>query len=438
MSAIAISGNTSESIYRSVRDLIQKGRLRPGEALPPLRELAETLAVNRNTVGAAYRRLASDGYVHADGRRGTIVGDNRTPTHGVPTSPPGLRNLSDGNPDPALLPDLGPALAQAARRKYLYGEFIELPELIETAPAFFSRPDMQPGQTAIVSGAMDGLERILVSCLKPGDRVIVEDPCFGTALDLVRALGLAPIPVEVDRYGIVPSSLERALRRDAQAIIITPVAQNPTGATMTADRLDRVIHILSKYENVLVIEDDHFGPLCIDSLPSNYGAHGKNWVTICSVSKFLGPDMRFAMLFGNPHVIKLVKVRQRLAARWVSHLLQGIALHFMLDPEMKKNLAHAGTVYTERRSLMKSRLEKLGFSPIEGIGLNIWVPMPDPKGLAQMLSAQGWMVRPGDAFTMEAGSGLRISTGRLDSETAEEFANALYGCITNLERSLTA
>jgi DNA-binding transcriptional MocR family regulator len=286
---------------------------------------------------------------------------------------------------------------------------------------------------------MDGLERILSGCFKPGDRVILEDPCFGSALDLVRALGMIPIPVQLDHHGIVPASLEGALRRSPQAIIITPVAQNPTGATMTAERLDRLIHILDKNENLLVIEDDHFGALCGDDvLPSNYGSHGKNWVTICSVSKCFGPDMRLAAIFGNREVIRIVKTRQRLGARWVSHLLQDAVLHLILSPRTSSHLVEAGAVYAERRTSVKARLEKLGFMPTPGFGINMWVPTPKAGEIASALSGHGWTVRAGRDLTLEASLGIRISTGRATPAVADDFANALEECIAYGDRSFAA
>jgi DNA-binding transcriptional MocR family regulator len=438
MPAQVIKGDTSEGIYRSARELIRNGTLRPGDTLPPLRELAASLSVNRNTVAGADRRLAFDVYVHADRRRGTIVVDNGRTAPATPASAPGLRNLSDGNPDPALLPDLSEALRRAASRKYLYGEFVESLQLVEALPIFFRRPEVQPAQIAVVGGAMDGLERILSGRFKPGDRVILEDPCFGSALDVVRTLGMVPVPVQVDQHGIVPSSLEGALRRNPQAIVITPVAHNPTGATMTADRLERLIHILDKHEDLLVIEDDHFGVLCADALPSNYGARGKNWIAICSVSKFFGPDMRFAALFGNPDIIRTVKARQRLGARWVSHLLQGAVLHLITDPETKSHLANVSSIYAERRASVKAHLERLGFMPTPGVALNIWVPTPHAHEIAYALSGNGWMVRPGRDLTLEAPLGIRVSTGRTDPAVAEDFVNALEACVTYADRSFAA
>jgi DNA-binding transcriptional MocR family regulator len=232
--------------------------------------------------------------------------------------------------------------------------------------------------------------------------------------------------------------LEGALRRSPQAIIITPVAQNPTGATMTAERLDDLIHILDKCENLLVIEDDHFGALCGDALPSNYGAQAKNGVTICSVSKFFGPDMRLAAIFGNREVVRHIKTRQRLGARWVSHLLQDAVLRLVLNPQTSSHLAKVGAIYAERRASVKVRLEKLGFTPTPGLGMNIWVPTPKANEIASALSSHGWTVRAGRDLTLEAPPGIRISTGRASRAVVDEFTNALEECIAYGDRSFTA
>ncbi|WP_139104607.1 GntR family transcriptional regulator, partial [Gordonia sp. UCD-TK1] len=59
--SVVITGQTVQAIVQSVRDAIVSGRLRPGDSLPPIRELATELGVNRNTVAAAYRQLVSVG-----------------------------------------------------------------------------------------------------------------------------------------------------------------------------------------------------------------------------------------------------------------------------------------------------------------------------------------------------------------------------------------
>jgi len=52
----------SGEIHRQIRSAILDRRLRPGDPLPPGRELARTLAVSRATVTVAYERLAAEGF----------------------------------------------------------------------------------------------------------------------------------------------------------------------------------------------------------------------------------------------------------------------------------------------------------------------------------------------------------------------------------------
>jgi len=68
-----ISGGTATEIADSVRALLERADLAPGDLLPPVRTLADELGVNRNTVMAAYRQLASAGLIITRGRAGTRV-----------------------------------------------------------------------------------------------------------------------------------------------------------------------------------------------------------------------------------------------------------------------------------------------------------------------------------------------------------------------------
>ena len=156
------------------------------------------------TVAAAYRTLKQRGLVSTNRRRGTVVAA-QPPLRviGGPPLPPNTRDLASGNPDPAMLPPLGPALARIDAEHKLYGGPIRLPRLVELAEADLSADGID-GDIAIVGGALDGIERVLQTQLRPGDRVVVEDPSWPRIVDLLYALGLEPEPARVDERGLVP------------------------------------------------------------------------------------------------------------------------------------------------------------------------------------------------------------------------------------------
>src|SRR5947209_17280752 len=129
-----IRGEGASGIVTSVETAIREGRLGAGARLPTVRDLARALRVSPTTAAAAYRTLRVRGLVHAQGRRGTRVSP-RPPLPIRPLAPaaPHLRDLSLGNPDPALLPSLQRALARLPRRPGLYGEPANRPALLGLA-----------------------------------------------------------------------------------------------------------------------------------------------------------------------------------------------------------------------------------------------------------------------------------------------------------------
>src|SRR5581483_1676723 len=250
-------GAGAAGIAGGVEAAIAFGQLEPGARLPTVRELAGELAVSPATVAAAYRTLRERGLVSTNRRAGTTVAVSPpVRVRGPIPLPRNVRDLAGGNPDPALLPPLGPALARLDTMHKLYGGPAKLPQLVELAQADFAA-DGVAGDVAIVGGALDGIERAAQSYLRPGDRVVVEDPSWPRITDLVRALGLVPVPVELDESGVLPDALERGLAAGAKAAIVTPRGQNPTGAALAPERGEELREVLARHPSVVVVEDDY-------------------------------------------------------------------------------------------------------------------------------------------------------------------------------------
>ena len=317
-----IAGDSASSLAQSVEAGLRQGRLQAGQALPTVRALATALGLSPATVAAAYAALRTRGLVSTGGRRGTRLAP-RPPValpSPSPEPPAHLVNLADGNPDPALLPDLEACLRRLKRGRSLYGEPQKHPGLARLAARELEADGIPAGHLAVVSGAMDGVERVLLAHLRPGDRVAVEDPGYPAVLDLVAALGLLPEPVAVDDAGARPESLARALRQGARAVVLTPRAQNPAGGAWDAARLKALRQALAAHPDALVIEDDHAGPVA-GTAALTLAPRGR-WAVVRSVSKSLGPDLRLALLAGDAETVARVEGRQALGCGWVSHLLQ--------------------------------------------------------------------------------------------------------------------
>ncbi|MFG2427056.1 aminotransferase class I/II-fold pyridoxal phosphate-dependent enzyme [Streptomyces sp. NPDC048590] len=424
-----ISGRRAAEIAASVERGVASGELAPGQVLPPMRELATLLGVNPNTVAAAYRTLRERGVIETAGRRGSRVRPRPASTARGSLrveAPAGVRDLGAGNPDPALLPGLGEALAAAAaehaRSPRLYGETAVDPGLAAAARSGLDADGIPGGPVAVTSGALDAIERVLMAHLKPGDAVAVEDPGWGALLDLVPALGMRVVPVALDEEGPLPGEVERALRAGAAALVVTGRAQNPTGAAVGEQRAGELRSVLREHPGLLLIEDDH-GHAIVDVPVRPLAGVTERWAFVRSVSKAYGPDLRLAVVTGDELTVDRVTGRQRLGPGWVSSLLQCAVAHLWETGAV--DVAAVARSYGERRNALVGALAERGVQAYGRTGMNVWVPVGDETGtVARMLHA-GWAVAPGARFRMASRQGVRVTVSPLSLGDVEPLADAL-------------
>ncbi|MEV6701224.1 aminotransferase class I/II-fold pyridoxal phosphate-dependent enzyme [Streptomyces sp. NPDC051453] len=424
-----IEGRRAAEIAASVERAVGGGDLQPGQLLPPMRELAQHLGVNPNTVAAAYRTLRERGVIETAGRRGSRVRSKPATTARELIRvdvPAGVRDVSDGNPDTALLPPLAEAFAWAAaqgdKAPVLYGDGPLEPELARHARVAFDQDGIPQGPVAVASGSLDAIERVLAAHLKPGDAVAVEDPGWGSLLDLVPALGLRLVPVGVDDDGPLADEVERALSAGARALVVTDRAQNPTGAAVTAPRARALRKVLAAHKDVLLIEDDH-GHGIVDLPLYPLAGVTRHWAFVRSAAKACGPDLRLAVLTGDTVTVDRVQGRQRLGPGWVSRILQRAVARLWTEGTVDTRAVAAS--YGRRRDALIAALAERGVEAYGRSGMNVWVPVPDETGAVARLLHAGWAVAPGARFRMGAAPGVRITVSTLGADDIGPVADAV-------------
>jgi len=178
-----------------------------------------------------------------------------------------------------------------------------------------------------------------------------------------------------------------------------------------------------RYPALGVIEDDHAGPVAGVPAFSAAGAGGRErWVTIRSVSKSLGPDLRLAVMAGDEATIARVAGRQGLGTGWVSYQLQELVADLWADPAVAGALRTAAEVYARRGGALRSALTDHGITASGRSGFTCWVPVSDEDGVASSLVSAGWAVAPGQRFRIAAPPGVRISFASLEAADAASFA----------------
>jgi DNA-binding transcriptional MocR family regulator len=430
----AIHGSSAAEIADSVRALVERGMLAPGQSLPPVRTLAESLEVNRNTVAAAYRLLAQAGAVVTRGRGGTLVAETAPVAQEGFAAGTVLRDVGTGNPDPDRIPDAVPALTRVARRPVLYGEPVIDPDL-ETWARDWVSADLAPStvRLTITSGAVDAVERLLAQALTRDDAVALEDPCFLASIHTVRLGGYRAVPVPVDAEGMTVDGLRAALAAGVRAIVCTPRAQNPTGASLSARRAAQLRAVLENHPYVLIIEDDHFSLLSPQPYHSIIGGEHRRWALVRSVSKFLGPDMCLAIAASDPETADRLALRLSPGTTWVSHLLQRLAIALLSDETVQSDIRATGRHYSERNRVFAERAREHGFAIESGDGLNLWVPLGvSARSVAEQLMRRGWLARTGDEFVLadeRATQHLRLTVHDLSDDDADRLIADLAAAV---------
>jgi len=404
-----------------------------GQALPPVRVLAEYLHVSPATVAKAYQDLRQRGVIETNGRRGTRVRPRpavASPRSALrPPVPAGLVDLSAGEPDERALPPLGPhlrAVGEAIGPPVGYATAGAMPELVDAARARLAADGVPVDGAAITvtSGTLDAVERLLSAHLRPGDAVAVEDPGWANLADLLAALDLRATPIEVDDEGPVPAALDRALAAGARAVVITARAQNPTGAAVSSGRAEALRVVLQRHPHVLLIEDDHAAELAGVPLHSLGGAT-RSWAFVRSASKPFGPDLRVALLAGDEATIARVVGRMRIGSGWVSTVLQRLLLRLWEDDEVAMAIAEAAVSYARRRFGLCDALRERGIDAHGITGINVWVEVSDETRAVSVMRDRGWAVAPGSLFRVASPPGIRLTVSQLDDADVEPIADAV-------------
>jgi DNA-binding transcriptional MocR family regulator len=425
MKQYTMTASNAAGLVAAIEAAVAAGELAPGAPLPSVRRLAAEAGLSPVTVASAVGELRRRGVVVTEPRRGTRVCDGppigvRQPPLQVPA---GVRDLSRGNPDPALLPDLGAAVRALEPPPRLYGEAPALPALAEHARAQLRRDGIDPGSLCIVSGALDGIERVLQARLRPGDRVAVEDPGYAELFHTLRARGLQLEPVRIDDRGMLPGSLEAALASGAEAVVVTPRGQNPTGAALDAERAHELRAVLAERPEALLVEDDHLGVVAGARLHTLSRGRSR-WASVRSVAKALGPDLRLAALAGDAETVARVQGAQQRGPGWVSFILQSLVLALWSDPAVTRATGAAARTYTRRRRALLEQLRRRGVGAHGACGLNVWIPVAEEAAAVASLLQRGWAVAPGAPYRLTgAGGAIRITTATLGAREAQALAS---------------
>lgn len=345
-----------KAVMQAIRDRIATQTLRPGEKLPPVRDLAWKLGITPGTVARAYTLLTDDGTLMAEVGRGTFVAqpDRKTPlladvpieidsathnaeaqTHQVNLFSPHLPSVGQATLIRTLLAEVASdppsgmmhyptrSGAQAAREAAM--------AWLSSAPlGSISQDDIQfanGGQNAIL---------IILQALLRGRRpaVLVEDlayPGFRRAAELLRA---DVIPVAMDRDGVLPDALEAAIKaHDAQVFCTSPEVHNPTLAFTPEHRRADLVEVIRRHD-LQILEDDCYRLGAAQAPSYRMLAPERSWY-ISSISKSVTPALRLGIAVAPKGQSAVLRRTAEYSFFGLATPLTDLAAKLLVHPELR-------------------------------------------------------------------------------------------------------
>jgi GntR family transcriptional regulator / MocR family aminotransferase len=378
-------------IETSIREAIRAGRLPRGSSLPPTRVLAADLGVSRGVVVEAYQQLAAEGYLTSRAGGYTQVAAGPAPPAVWPrpaAEPKPAIDLSYGRADVSSFPRaawlraIRGALTDAPNEVFGYLTGRGVPQLRASLAEYLNRVRgtvAEPEHMVICTGYAQGVTVLIgVLAAAGAKRLALEDPSSNDdALPAARAAGLEVVGIPVDGDGIRVDLLRAS---GADAVILTPSHQWPTGAVLSARNRATVIRWATE-RGAIIVEDDYDAEYRYDRTPVGalQGLAPGHVVYAGSASKTLAPGLRLGW-FVLPGRLTEPMAAAKIAADRGSPALEQVALADLIARgEFDRHLRRMRPVYRRRRDALLSALARhlpwlqpVGVSA--GLHLVTWLP----------------------------------------------------------------
>ena len=389
-----------EQLERRLRDAIRDGRLPADTRLPSSRGLAAELGVSRGVVTSAYDQLVAEGYLET--RQGAPVRVARSVRANPPRpATPSLRtrysyDFSPGLPDLAGFPrdrwlrSLRSAWRETALDAVGYGDPRGVPELREALADYLGRVRgavADPEHMIVCTGFRQGLSLACRWLRANGvEQLALEEPGWHAQRLIVEEAGLKVTPVRVDEEGIEVAALRDS---GADAVVVTPAHQFPTGAVLGARRRAALIEWAERGDR-LIVEDDYDAELGRERVGALQGLAPDRVLYIGSASKRLTPGMRLGWML-PPSWLSWALITAKAIEDAGSEISGQLALaDFIARGELERHLRRMRLRYQQRGATLLNALarELTDWAPsVSSGGLHRLVVLPDHLDESSLLAA---------------------------------------------------
>ena len=288
----------------------------------------------------------------------------------------------------------------------------------------------------ILSGATQVMDLVTKVLCNEGDTVICEEPSFIGSLNCFRSYGckLKGVPVEADGMDI--GALEETLKTtDSVKFIYTiPNFQNPSGATMSLEKRERLYQLAKEY-GVVVLEDNPYGDLRVDgeNVPAIKSMDTDGIVIYAgSFSKILAPGLRVAYCCGPKQILAKMTVGKQASDVHTPCLNQMIVNEWFKSYDVDAHITKIQGIYRKRLNLMCDAIDRELGGFVEYVrpegGLFIWCRLPDQVDMLEFVKKavdKKVAVVPGNAFLTDDKANTQYIRLNFSTPTEEGIAKGV-------------
>ena len=301
-------GPVSTRLLVAIREHIRSGQLPAGARLPSERQVAAALGVARTTVTHAFDTLRTEGllvsrtgvgtFVSAAGRHVTARGDDRL---GSFVHQQGDARIDLRSAALTAIPLVGDVLAGQCAADFsdtlgTHGYVpAGLPILRSAVADYYDKLGLAtvPEQVLVTSGAQQALRLVAQAMIEPGDTVLLEEPTYRGAIEVMRSAGARLLGIPSDSHGIDLAALTDVTQRHRpKFILLQSTVHNPTGSVLPEAGRVGVAELAARLGITIVDHLAGMDALIDGAMPRPLAAYGCDVITIGSASKAFWGGLR--------------------------------------------------------------------------------------------------------------------------------------------------
>ncbi|WP_025030359.1 aminotransferase-like domain-containing protein, partial [Nitratireductor aquibiodomus] len=284
--------------------------------------------------------------------------------------------------------------------------------------------EASPGQVMLTDSGTQAIDLLCRFLLKPGDTVLVDDPCYFNFHALLRAHQVKIVGVPYTPSGPDVARFAEALDRHSPRLYITNSAlHNPTGAVLSPAVAHRLL-LLAEKADLTIVEDDIFADFEVEPAPRLAAFDGfARVVYIGSFSKSLSASMRCGFVAAPRGWIDGLTDLRIATCFGGPSMAAELVLALLGDGSYRRHMETVRQRLSASRETVGQRLKKLGIEPwIEPrAGMFLWCRLPDgldASAIARHALEHDVVLAPGNAFSLSGSARgfLRFNVAQCDDE----------------------